>query len=203
MFKGDGAMEFVETEDCWDVVSYRGDSAGTSPTSPAGVHLSPCTCVYLMVNEQRTEGVRSGANGHRSYSPHTTHFYVCHFHKFSIFLYFQSSKKSLLMKNKHMKLISVSKTRLKSLFSLLGMFLCVLKMKTIFLIRGLEVQNTTPDSKPKGHLHNTHFRRWNPISTLAQPASILCKVQDTLQFVHDAISVASLCWTPWEHHTAQ
>lgn len=107
------------------------------------------------------------------------------------------------MKNKHMKLISVSKTRLKSLFSLLGMFLCVLKMKTIFLIRGLEVQNTTPDSKPKGHLHNTHFRRWNPISTLAQPASVLCKVQDTLQFVHDAISVASLCWTPWEHHTAQ
>lgn len=112
MFKGGGAMEFVEIEDFWDAVSHRGHSAGTYPTSPAGLHLSTCTCVYLMANEQRTEGGRSGAIGRSSYSPHTSHFCVCHFNTFSAFLYFQSSKKSILMKNKHMKLISISKTRL-------------------------------------------------------------------------------------------
>lgn len=96
------------------------------------------------------------------------------------------------MKNKHMKLISISKTRLKSLFSLLRIFF-VLKMKNIFLIRGLEVQNTTHDSEHKGHTHNTHFTRWNPISTLVQMALIFCKVYDTLQIFNDAIGTDLLC----------
>lgn len=55
------------------------------------------------------------------------------------------------MKNKHMKLISVSKTRPKSLFSLLRVlgFFFLVKMKTIFSIRGLEVQNLLTTAIPK------------------------------------------------------
>lgn len=96
------------------------------------------------------------------------------------------------MKNKHTKLINISKTRLKPLFSQLRIFF-VLKMKNIFLIRGLEVQNTIHDSEHKGHIHNTHFTRWNPIPTLVQMAFIFCKVSDTLQIFNDAISVDLLC----------
>lgn len=82
------------------------------------------------------------------------------------------------MKNKHTKLISISKTRPKSLFSLLRVFFFLFKIKNIFLIRGLEVQSTTHDSDHKGHTHNAHFTRWNPLPALVQMACVFCKVHD-------------------------
>jgi len=100
------------------------------------------------------------------------------------------------MMNKHTKLISVSKTRQKPLFSLLRIFFFALKMKNIFLIRGLEVETTAHDSEHKGHTHNTRFTRWNPIPTLVQMAFIFYKVHDTLQIFNDAISIGLLCQTP-------
>lgn len=122
-------MGYVEIKDFWDVISYKGNSAGTPVTRSARVFLNIHTCMYFWAQEQRTKGIERFATIATPPPPPPAQVtsmcgILTHL---VLFLYFQSSKKSLLMKNKHTKLISVSKTRLNSLFSLVRMVFFVVE----------------------------------------------------------------------------
>lgn len=87
------------------------------------------------------------------------------------------------MKNKQTKLISVSKTRLCSLCSGFYFFL-TLKMRNIFLIRGLEVANAPHDSEHRGPVQNTR----NTFHTLE---SHFCTWTDGFHFLQGIRDIAS------------
>lgn len=82
-------MGYVEIKDFWDVISYKGNSAGTPVTRSARVFLNIHTCMYFWAQEQRTKGVERFATiATPPPPPRPSHFYVWHFDTFSTFFVF-------------------------------------------------------------------------------------------------------------------
>lgn len=98
------------------------------------------------------------------------------------------------MTDKHPKLISASKTRPNSLFCQLRIlvFFRLFKMKSIFVIRGLEAPSAPGDSEHRGHIHNNPSHVLESHSCPGQVALISSNLWQGWQIFNDVISIDSL-----------